>query len=217
MVVSIHAPRAGRDKAPGTRVQVLFEFQSTRPARGATDQRIEMLIEISFNPRAPRGARRLNWCRRSGRKRFNPRAPRGARREYSGPGSGGDCFNPRAPRGARRSARLTASMRICFNPRAPRGARHLHQDRLGLPVWFQSTRPARGATGAYLDGRREHVVSIHAPRAGRDPRCAPADRAGDCFNPRAPRGARLAGRDGFQAATGVSIHAPRAGRDFRCA
>ena len=35
-VISIHAPRAGRDVPPAARRLYLFEFQSTRPVRGAT-------------------------------------------------------------------------------------------------------------------------------------------------------------------------------------
>jgi len=78
---------------------------------------------------------------------------------------------------------------------------------------FQSTRPARGATGRHFPHQPAIIVSIHAPRAGRDGRIRAretvrevsihAPRAGrdsrsawwspprSCFNPRAPRGARL--------------------------
>ena len=35
---------------------------------------------------------------------------------------------------------------------------------------FQSTRPARGATGLVVDDVRYLLVSIHAPRTGRDAR-----------------------------------------------
>ena len=34
--ISIHAPREGRDETVTTIVSTLIEFQSTRPARGAT-------------------------------------------------------------------------------------------------------------------------------------------------------------------------------------
>ena len=83
-----------------------------------------------------------------------------------------------------------------------------------------------------------HVVSIHAPRVGRD---IPSSDRGTCssqrFNPRAPRGARLLlpqsldidhgfnpraprgarrARDAIalQHMSSVSIHAPRVGRDL---
>ena len=58
---------------------------------------------------------------------------------------------------------------------------------------FQSTRPARGATSSFDNQVIQDVVSIHAPRTGRDIRAVeltPYARA-------------------------VSIHAPRTGRDRR--
>ena len=46
----------------------------------------------------------------------------------------------------------------------------------GRALWpflpFQSTRPVRGATKAGLRGLLLCVISIHAPRAGRDPQLA---------------------------------------------
>ena len=55
-------------------------------------------------------------------------------------------------------------------------------------AWFQSTRPVKGATDEWdcLDWRRA-VVSIHAPREGRDASFLRARRlAAGGFNPRAP-------------------------------
>jgi len=77
-----------------------------------------------------------------------------------------------------------------FNPRAPRGARQKIADEKAGPLMFQSTRPARGATPEPTRTNEDAMVSIHAPRAGRD---APIDYAHSrsrSFNPRAPRGAR---------------------------
>ena len=55
---------------------------------------------------------------------------------------------------------------------------------------FQSTRPVRGATSPPPDPAPDTPISIHAPRAGRDPDgCPPAHWQRD-FNPRAPCGAR---------------------------
>ena len=78
---------------------------------------------------------------------------------------------------------------------------------------FQSTRPAQGATS-----RRGHVaaggvVSIHAPRAGRDTWTAWTSTTGGRFNPRAPRRARRLDHPHRRHEEAVSIHAPRAGRD----
>ena len=77
-----------------------------------------------------------------------------------------------------------------FNPRAPRGARQSGRKTKKLAQMFQSTRPARGATFGRDGIPALIIVSIHAPRAGRD------------SDQRAPTAAEY-----------VSIHAPRAGRD----
>ena len=56
-----------------------------------------------------------------------------------------------------------------FNPRAPCGARlHLLEMQLA-ECEFQSTRPVRGATSLIALLSVLCYVSIHAPRAGRDP------------------------------------------------
>ncbi len=122
-----------------------------------------------------------------------------------------------------------------FNPRAPCGAR---------PAWrlpqkrqqkFQSTRPVWGATSeasGNIDGqiisihaprvgrdlvdrgdKGRAVISIHAPRVGRDFRKAPWREPRTYFNPRAPCGARRSINIKFSPMEGISIHAPRVGRD----
>ncbi len=189
---------------------------------------------------------------------FNPRAPRGARRAQAVMDCVSHNVSIHAPRAGRDRNTLALHVSICsFNPRAPRGARHQSQSVAPQQDTFQSTRPARGATGsaaksisrimfqstrpargATMDAVRgavSHNVSIHAPRAGRDPPYGIPEAAWRSFNPRAPRGARLCPVSNFQTcalfqstrpARGatqpqtqafppiqVSIHAPRAGRD----
>ena len=57
--ISIHAPRVGRDRACNMTQAELAEFQSTRPAWGATAADTPKRCRFTdFNPRAPRGARR---------------------------------------------------------------------------------------------------------------------------------------------------------------
>ena len=56
---------------------------------------------------------------------------------------------------------------------------------------FQSTRPAWGATGSAEVKLRGGMVSIHAPRVGRDEIKIVLGGKFSRFNPRAPRGARL--------------------------
>ena len=60
---------------------------------------------------------------------------------------------------------------------------------------FQSTRPAWGATETAELFNVELLISIHAPRVGRDVEENKVSDAVMHFNPRAPRGARLE-RDG---------------------
>ena len=36
------------------------------------------------------------------------------------------------------------------------------------PCLFQSTRPVRGATSTHIAALQQEIISIHAPRAGRD-------------------------------------------------
>ena len=125
-IISIHVPREGHDRTMTTIFRLAKQFQSTCPARGTTGTAYPVLWtgSMNFNPRAPRGARRLvspppistlgfqstcpargttgcaaEWVCRSSY--FNPRAPRGARPCDDGSGIQSDNFNPRAPRGAR--------------------------------------------------------------------------------------------------------------------
>ena len=56
-----------------------------------------------------------------------------------------------------------------FNPRAPCGARPVRMVAAGVISVFQSTRPVRGATKHPPVRAFRVSVSIHAPRAGRDP------------------------------------------------
>src|SRR5258707_357822 len=73
------APRgARRDKTPG-RFDV-FLFQSTRPARGATQEDLSLARRQFVSIHAPRAGRDTAMCSRfRSTNGFNPRAPRGAR------------------------------------------------------------------------------------------------------------------------------------------
>src|ERR1017187_4060088 len=74
-----------------------------------------------------------------------------------------------APRAGRdRCAALVWYAVSGFNPRAPRGARLPRLSYNTTIQAFQSTRPARGATQQLSVMAAGLIVSIHAPRAGRD-------------------------------------------------
>ncbi len=123
-------------------------FQSTRPVRGATFFCVVIRgVLLSFNPRAPCGAR------------LSPLTAQGNMRRFQ---------STRPVRGA------TSDMAPCT-----------------ILLQFQSTRPVRGATEFAVRVLAEGMVSIHAPRAGRDRNARAAAAGQQGFNPRAPCGARL--------------------------
>ena len=217
---------------PGT---VQNRFQFTCPSRSTTPQgarlyslgivsihvplaehdcclRLPSLQSVSFNSRAPRGARRgaagssdrpagfqFTCPSRSTtppvrmfhvERRFNSRAPRGAR-----PGSGKETavdarFNSRAPRGARPVFCLIDLNDLCFNSRAPRGARHLIDAALSGGGLFQFTCPSRSTTPLRAQCIDCNRVSIHVPLAEHDTSRTPDMSQWWRFNSRAPRGAR---------------------------
>ena len=190
-----------------------------------------------FNPRAPCGARpRICLCIYLSFVFQSTRPMRGATRHLHSNNATAD-VSIHAPHAGRDAVSFSALPPCgCFNPRAPCGARRRRHAAIGLAVMFQSTRPMRGATHDGEIDASTGRVSIHAPHAGRDFSVALCSYKRDCFNPRAPCGARH--RCGFwqsrsilfqstrpmRGATfakrntagqvGVSIHAPHAGRDF---
>ena len=211
--VSIHAPRAGRDDAhPGHRsghgcfnprapygarqdsiaAQIkTIEFQSTRPVRGATNPFCAPFSKLEVSIHAPRAGRDdAHPGHRSGHGCFNPRAPCGARRNATEQTGLPKSFNPRAPCGARHRAYGDGQRKGCFNPRAPCGARPCSASNVACVCLFQSTRPVRGATPYFYKAFLDMLVSIHAPRAGRDSHFVIRSAHTRSFNPRAPCGAR---------------------------
>ena len=147
-----------------------MSFQSTLPARGATQvvQHGVVLLGISihapregsdpgkagrhhcgtdFNPRSPRGERPFRLCLFQAPIAFQSTLPaRGATTAHFGVLNFSPYFNPRSPRGERRNLICAALIQYNFNPRSPRG------ERLGNTLVGQSTR----------------MISIHAPREGSD-------------------------------------------------
>ena len=169
-----------------------------------------------FNPRAPRGARRLYTADIPLAAVISIHVPREGHDPQAGtlfprvaisihvPREGHDQsipsavpkygdFNPRAPRGARRCLiRCGSCRRGNFNPRAPRGARRLSPPCRPSSEGYFNPRAPRGARHAYAQMRL----------------CTAAD-----FNPRAPRGARLVLVTKHYLEPDISIHVPREGHD----
>ena len=214
-VISIHAPRVGRDgnsllrrssfryfnpRAPCGARHYLFKgiavgckFQSTRPVWGATTY--QDLTALGDN--------------------ISIHAPRVGRDPALLPSEGFTWISIHAPRVGRDSITTARKYHsINFNPRAPCGARQHQTHKKYTKDKFQSTRPVWGATIATTTISTMFKISIHAPRVGRDladigrhfvplgfqstrpvwgatPLACPYGRGRYDFNPRAPCGARL--------------------------
>ena len=147
LCVSIHAPRAGRDGRVLDKKLLQAMFQSTRPVRGAT--RPVLLLDVPVL--------------------VSIHAPRAGRDSFAHVGSGSPrCFNPRAPCGARQFVKNKIHNIVLFQSTRPvRGATTFIVYPESAPE-FQSTRPVRGATAVQCNIPPDVIVSIHAPRAGRD-------------------------------------------------
>ena len=241
-MISIHVPREGHDSGHAAAVVDKKIFQSTCPARGTTQSGdIEVNCPADFNPRAPRGARRLYLVGLLNALPISIHVPReghdmaglpkGINADISihVPREGHDSpwatsfesaedFNPRAPRGARPVVILQRlNFLTDFNPRAPRGAR-LPYGISGLQgIDHFNPRAPRGARLLTIQPRVTGAVSYFNPRAPRGARQCNTqlyDTACCHFNPRAPRGARHYPSKSFFQVSRISIHVPREGHDF---
>ena len=146
--VSIHAPRAGCDKRHKSPLIYDDMFQSTHPARGATDYQIHPHSPSAVSIHAPRaGCDPPRPTERHSAWSFNPRTPRGVRHSGPHPLPTSDAFQSTHPaRGATRvpqgnptqpsAVSIHAPRAGCdgndrsllrpnrrFNPRTPRGVR----------------------------------------------------------------------------------------------
>ena len=190
-------PRApcGARQVTDVEVESIAKFQSTRPVRGATPHPPRPRRPHQISIHAPRAGRDLLDLAGYLTFRISIHAPRAGRDGRDrGVSSAQAYFNPRAPCGARPTSTPWPSSWRNFNPRAPCGARPAATKKSAGAFKFQSTRPVRGATrrstpsprpsrdfnprapcGArpFLDqtGLELGVISIHAPRAGRDCSC----------------------------------------------
>ena len=192
MIVSTHAPLAGRDKEDVKAITGKAGFQPTRPLRGATGTSSKTRGQGNISTHAPLAGRDMTTQRQKnhGQTNFNPRAPCGAR--------------PFAPSGINSGIR--------FQPTRPlRGATAWEAVDMASDG-ISTHAPLAGRDEMVQDTPVEGVISTHAPLAGRD---GAADRSarGERISTHAP----LAGRDRpaklHQSRRGISTHAPLAGRD----
>ena len=78
---------------------------------------------------------------------------------------------------------------------------------------FQSTRPVWGATIVGVQHIHRNIISIHAPRMGRDPVVVVLAPSAVAISIHAPRMGRDCSHRACYRRAGISIHAPRMGRD----
>ena len=147
-LVSIHAPRTERDLMRGIYCFLHCMFQSTRPARSATQRPRPGSSPCNcFNPRAPHGARLFVFDSPIWNSFVSIHAPRTER-------DGGTIW-------------LNDGSWVFQSTRPARSAtsHKIFPDRV---IMFQSTRPARSATHGQGFAVIDSSVSIHAPRTERD-------------------------------------------------
>ena len=192
-----------------------------------------------FNPRSPHGERRQTSTPVTyGRRYFNPRSPHGERLQTAyvhyatrmisihAPRTGSDGlrasssagsrdFNPRSPHGERPFKRLKVRPLDLFQSTLPaRGATGRLNPLIEDGGKFQSTLPARGATKQVKSEANTMIISIHAPRTGSDIARPPKVQNFLHFNPRSPHGERRSVAALQWRELRISIHAPRTGSDF---
>ena len=147
MGISIHAPLAGCDTAPPAGGGIRAKFQSTHPSRGATLHFTDKRIGIQISIHAPLAGCDSPWILKHTKNvNFNPRTPRGVRRlsriaikrsskfQSTHPSRGATCPPQRGGHPCKIS--IHAPLAGCdqftiqprargghFNPRTPRGVR----------------------------------------------------------------------------------------------
>ena len=215
-LISIHAPRTGSDAQGQGHPEHHAQFQSTLPARGATEAVLRLLGQRGFQSTLPaRGATsyidgmayvRVFQSTLPARGATTPcvasskvtaisiHAPRtGSDDQRTGAVKGHHDFNPRSPHGERPVRLLSAhSRRTYFNPRSP------HGERPRFPI---GTSPAM-----HFNPRSPH---------GERPAWSPTAAACGDFNPRSPHGERRGAVLQRNLPRLISIHAPRTGSDFQ--
>ncbi len=164
-------PREGHDDAERAKVFGNRSFQSTCPARGTTlVLSVSLLLDVHFNPRAPRGARpRVAVYLYAWQYYFNPRAPRGARRKCRGCRLDYARISIHVPREGHDSHRTeTLDRRDLFQSTCPARGTTIAGTGNAIIAEFQSTCPARGTTNNESGDQHGEKISIHVPREGHD-------------------------------------------------
>ena len=234
--ISIHAPRTGSDvkrsmiialeadfnpRSPHGERQpcasspaTVSVFQSTLPARGATDLEDFLGHRAVISIHAPRtgsdqsrqppperpaisihaprtGSDQSQSRQPPAASNFNPRSPHGERLLlFRALWRAHIDFNPRSPHGERPTLPTAPTSLPNFNPRSPHGERRRNAAESRGRHAFQSTLPARGATAAIRQQEKDAQFQSTLPARGATRRCAD-----------------------YRVVRRISIHAPRTGSD----
>ena len=213
--ISIHAPREGSDIFIFLLLRLLFGFQSTLPARGATLPKAGCRMRGSyFNPRSPRGERLPPMIHGSINIRISIHAPREGSDDSASSKVFSISISIHAPREGSDQITYFYS-RVCryFNPRSPRGERPFEGGQNEQGKEFQSTLPARGATPMESKNCRIESFQSTLPARGATHIEAAKNMQIKYFNPRSPRGERRFPALVQASLDCISIHAPREGSD----
>ena len=191
-------------------------FQSTPPAKGATLAGFAPCVCVVISIHAPReGGDSGERVRHAGSVYFNPRPPRGGRRLAPSPASAPKRFQSTPPReGGDDCVRSTSFSTGDFNPRPPARGATQRKPAAGVSAAFQSTPPRKGGDA---DGDRQHhrkSISIHAPpRGGRPQLSATFIKIVDISIHAPPRGGRPSRDPAPSCHTGFQSTPPREGGD----
>ena len=197
--ISIHAPREGGDFDTALKAIQPWIFQSTPPARGATENPGEPLTLLKISIHAPREGGDVSGIKAMASAiKISIHAPR----------EGGDvsvaacwtytaAFQSTPPaRGATVENGMLVVRYYKFQSTPPaRGATRMSRIVRWAASQFQSTPPARGATHVAPVRVLYRQISIHAPREGGDAYRHCHQHHDLHFNPRPPRGGRRSARD----------------------
>ena len=168
----------------------------------------------NFNPRSPHGERPGSGCSGGACRRISIHAPRTGSDTHAEQLELRGVISIHAPRtGSDGDVRRGLLPRGDFNPRSPHGERRPVGLPLPLPVRFQSTLPARGATAASCRRTFVYIFQSTLPARGATTARARARRRTSSFQSTLP--ARGATNKTAQQEVDalISIHAPRTGSD----
>ena len=171
-LISIHAPRTGSDCKSRSKRLSKRTFQSTLPARGATDPLTNVAISCgSISIHAPRtGSDRNTSHTISTQEHFNPRSPHGERLKYQRDVNIVIKFQSTLPaRGATRPVRLLL-LRLAISIHAPRTGsdEYIHRRTFKRTANFNPRSPHGERLQSIWHTAGSFHISIHAPRTGSD-------------------------------------------------